>query len=121
MCWAQVESRSQRGKCGARSKGGELETAAAARAEGTREAEALCEELRRRCAELNAERAQRGALAEHLAAAHLEFRVRLTQPFSQKTLKTLKCISSRKPSDECIIPLQHDSRRYSLRIALLRM
>ena len=53
----------------------ELEDAAAARAEGTREAETLCEELRRRCAELDAECAQRGALAEHLAAARLEARV----------------------------------------------
>ncbi len=71
-------------------RNGELQAAAAARAEGTREAEALCEELRRRCAELDAERAQRGALAEHLAAARLEARVRLTQSFPQETLKTIE-------------------------------
>jgi hypothetical protein len=57
-------------------KQGELDQALAEGAEGTRKAEALCGELKRRCDELDAERAQREALAEHLAATRLEAKVR---------------------------------------------
>ncbi len=57
-------------------KQSELDQALAEAAEGTRETEALCEELKRRCDELDAERAQRAALAKHLAAAQIETKVR---------------------------------------------
>lgn len=57
-------------------KQGELDQAMAEGAKGTREAEALCGELKRHCDEVDAERAQREALAEHLAATRLESKVR---------------------------------------------
>lgn len=58
----------------------EREQERGAREEGSVEAAALCEELKLRCDELAAERAQRVALSEHLAATRLEARVCSTSP-----------------------------------------
>jgi len=64
----------------------ELEQERGAREEGTAETAALCEELKRSCDGLAAERAQRATLAEHLAATRLEARVRSTMTLNSRSI-----------------------------------